>query len=205
MKTLNNYINEALIKKDTKIKTYNYYPKNRDELIKIIKEKIDNLPSDGLLDLTDIDISGVDDYIAYLFQHITKPLRDKIKKIDVSGWNTSKFTKLNSLFYICSNVEEIIGIENFNTENVESITSMFYKCANLKKVDLSKWNVKKITSFNYVFEDCFLLESVGNIEHRKNDLPVDISKNPNTYGYNMFKRCSRKLKRPSWSKYLRKK
>ena len=123
----------------------------------------------------------------------------------MSGWDISKFTKLNSLFYICWNVEEIIGIENFNTENVESITSMFYKCGNLKKVDLSKWNVKKITSFNYVFEDCFLLESVGNIEHWKNDLPVDISKNPNIYGYNMFKRCSRKLKRPSWNKYLRKK
>ena len=40
MKTLNNYINEALIKKDTKIKTYNYYPKNRNELIEIIKEKM---------------------------------------------------------------------------------------------------------------------------------------------------------------------
>ena len=74
MKTLNNYINEALIKKDTKINTYNYYPKNRNELIEIIKEKIDDLPSNGLLDLSDIDISGVDDYIAYLFQHITKEL-----------------------------------------------------------------------------------------------------------------------------------
>ena len=41
MKTLNNYINEALIKKDTKINTYNYYPKSRDELIEIIKEKIE--------------------------------------------------------------------------------------------------------------------------------------------------------------------
>lgn len=164
MKTLNRFINEALIKKDTKINYYKYYPKNRDELIEIIKEKINNLPNNGLLDLSDIDISEVD-YIAYLFQRIDASYRNKIKIINVSGWNTSKFTKLNSLFFMCSNVEEIIGIENFNTENIESIISMFYKCSNLKKVDLSKWNVKKLVLFNYVFKDCFLLESVGNIEH----------------------------------------
>ena len=54
MKTLNNYINEALIKKDTKIKIYNYYPKDIFELREIIEKRLKNNKN---ADLTDIDVS----------------------------------------------------------------------------------------------------------------------------------------------------
>ena len=38
MKQLNNYISEALIKKDTKIDKYTYHPKDRDDLISLLEQ-----------------------------------------------------------------------------------------------------------------------------------------------------------------------
>lgn len=204
MKTLNNYINEALIKKDTKIKEYIYRPKSRDELIEIIKEKINNLSSDGLLNLSDINISDVDK-IEYLFQKIIPSMRNKIKKININNWDISKFNNLTSMFFNCEMLEEIVGIEKFNTENITSINCMFYQCKKLKKLDLSKWNVKKLINFDNTFFGCESLVSVGDIEHWLYDLPVDIDRGRAKYGYHMFNKCNRKLKRPSWNKYLRKK
>ena len=57
MKTLNNYINEALIKKDTKISIYNYYPKDKDELKSLIEKLLKERGKNA--NLNDIDLTNL--------------------------------------------------------------------------------------------------------------------------------------------------
>ena len=65
MKELKHYINEAFkINKNTKIKKYNYFPKTKDELIDIIKQRIEDDGNE--CDLNDIDVSEITD-MSYLF------------------------------------------------------------------------------------------------------------------------------------------
>ena len=67
MKQLNTYINEALIKKDTKIDKYTYHPKDAAELRSIIEELLDERGKDA--DLNDIDTSAIKN-MSWLFEDL---------------------------------------------------------------------------------------------------------------------------------------
>lgn len=74
-----------------------------------------------------------------------------LKKLDLSGWDTKNIDGFTSLFYGCSILKEIIGIENFDVSNVRHFDYMFCGCKSLKKLDLSKWNPKKAETAIYMF------------------------------------------------------
>ncbi len=64
MKNLNTYITEYIIKKklDKPIDSedhYEYFPKDRNELIDIISEKIKNIDQSKVIDLSDINVSKI--------------------------------------------------------------------------------------------------------------------------------------------------
>lgn len=205
MKSLINYITEALISKKSRIRneiTIN----TKDELKEIIKTRISELNNNpnlnGILDLSDLDISQLTD-LSYLFQGIDWNSKEKILYIDVTGWDTTNVTSMKSLFFGCWNTQDIYGIEDFNITNVTEAHAMFYKCAKIKSLDLSKWKPIKLTNISDMFIGCISLKSLGNIEHWINDFPINLSRLPNYYGAGMFKYC-RKLKKPSWYKYLKK-
>ena len=116
MKTFNKYIsesiNEALIKKNTSLNKINYKPKNKEELKRIIKDKITKMidQKSSNLYLADIDVSEISDMNS-LFMGIPGSLN--IKKINVAGWNTSKVESMGYMFGLHNNLEEISGIESF--------------------------------------------------------------------------------------------
>ena len=90
---------------------------------------------------------------------------------------------LSGLFYYCSELEEIIGLENFdttnitdmsqmfrrckkltrlnllnlNTSNVTDMSSMFDRCKSLTELDLSNWNTKNVTNMARMFNKCYSL------------------------------------------------
>ena len=72
MKTINTYINEKLVIGNN-IDIYNYHPKDKNELIKAIQDKIDK---EGLgtknnpLDLNDIDTSEITDMSIKFFTSV---------------------------------------------------------------------------------------------------------------------------------------
>ena len=77
---------------------------------------------------------------------------NSLKSLDLSGWNVSKVTDMSETFLECISLTSVGNISNWNTSNVENMYMMFSGCESLGTLNLSKWDVKKVTShdwFNY--------------------------------------------------------
>ena len=84
-----------------------------------------------------------------------------LRKLDLSGWNTSNITKMGDMFNNCFKLTEIIFGDNWTTSQVTSMGSMFYKCSSLTDLDLSSWNTSKVTNISYMFGNCSNLEKLN--------------------------------------------
>lgn len=71
---------------------------------------------DGLKNLDMSNITNIDS----MFHHC-----ESLRTLDVSHFNTSKCTKLTSIFQYCCNLKTIKGIETFDTTNVSEISQLF--------------------------------------------------------------------------------
>ena len=139
MKTLQHYITEKiLINKNSKI-AYNYYPKTKDELEDIIKQRI---KSDGNeCDLNDIDTSNITD-MSWLFD-------DNEFNGDISKWDVSNVTDMGGMFY---NSKFNGDISKWNVSNVTNMEDMFgYSKFNS---DISNWDVSHVKFKSYIFYNC---------------------------------------------------
>ena len=139
MKTLQNYITEKiLINKNSKL-AYNYYPKTKDELKDIIKQKIESEGNE--CGLNDIDTSNITD-MSFLFAH-------SHFNGDISRWDVSNVTNMESMFF----GSEFNGdISNWDVSNVTNMKFMFrYSKFN---GDISKWNVSNVILMPGIFYNC---------------------------------------------------
>ena len=139
MKTLQHYITEKiLINKNSKI-TYNYHPKTKNELRKIIKQKIESEGNE--CDLNDIDTSNITDMSnLFAYSHFNG---------DISRWNVSNVTNMAGMFIR----SEFNGyISNWDMSNVENMRYMFTKSK--FNGDISKWNVSNVTNNTNIFDSC---------------------------------------------------
>lgn len=157
MKQIITYIKEGLkINSKTKV---NDKIKIKDilQLKKEISNKIKE--SNEVLDLTDLDISDLDD-LSRTFYVILN-----IKKVDVTGWNTSKVKSFKAMFHGCSYLEEVIGLDTWDVSNVEDMSFMFDNCINLKNIgDISGWEIND-TKMHGAFDRCKKLKTIGPIQH----------------------------------------
>ena len=120
MKTLQNYITEKiLINKNSKI-AYNYHPETKDELRKIIKQKIESEGNE--CDLNDIDTSNITD-MSYLF------LESDFNG-DISKWNVSN---VENMIYMFANSKFNGDISKWDVSNVVYKSCMFDNCPIEKK------------------------------------------------------------------------
>ena len=120
MKTLQNYITEKiLINKNSKI-VYNYYPKTKEELRKIIKQKIESEGNE--CDLNDIDTSNITD-MSYLF------LESEFNG-DISNWDVSNVIDMRYMF---ANSKFNGDISKWDVSNVVYKSCMFDNCPIEKK------------------------------------------------------------------------
>ena len=88
-----------------------------------------------------------------------------LKSLDLSGWDTSKVTAMNSMF--SSNISNAgdmalsyLNISTWDTGNVTKMNHMFNGCAQLKELDLSKWDMSKVRTTSHMFADCFNIQSI---------------------------------------------
>ncbi len=84
---------------------------------------------------------------------------EKIKEIDLSGFDTSDVTTMYRLFRECKALETL-DVSLFNTNNVTNMGYMFSGCRNLKSIDVSRFNTSKVTNMSSMFSDCYKLESI---------------------------------------------
>ena len=177
MLKIKRYIIEKLkIDNETKTVEYQYFPKSKAELIKIISSLIKERGADA--DPNDIDTSEIKD-MSYLFNMDSSDYRCNFKdigKIDISGWNTSNVVNMAYLFYKwedfncdlkgwdlsnVTNAESMFegckkfncNISNWDTSNLKNMKSMFKNCENFNS-DISKWNTSNVETLQTTFFNC---------------------------------------------------
>ena len=170
MKKINNFIIEKLkgsktsfmleklkINSKSKIKNYNYFPKDRSELnLILMKKKMELDERDYKIDCSDIDVLGIED-LSELFKE------ENYTEINIEGWNLKKCKTLKSMFYDCIYLKKVIGFDSLDISNVKDLSFIFSRCTNLKDIgDLSKWDVKD-KNLAYAFQSCKKLKSIGDL------------------------------------------
>lgn len=144
MKSINNYIIEKfkINSKNAGDYKYNYRPKDRKELKKLIDELIKERGYDA--DLNDIDVSEITDMHS-LF------LNTRFNG-DISKWNVSNVIDLHSMF---RNSEFDGDLSKWNVSNVKNTEMMFDGSKFTgKNGDISNWDIHNIENMNYMFDHC---------------------------------------------------
>ncbi len=83
-----------------------------------------------------------------------------LTSLDLSDWDTRDAKDITSLFYNCSALTEIKGIEKFNTSAITDISHLFYGCLSLTSLDLRGWDTSAVTDISYLFYGCSSLTSL---------------------------------------------
>ena len=76
--------------------------------------------------------------------------------LDLSGFNTSKVTKMNGMFLNCSSLTNL-NLSSFNTSKVTDMSAMFSGCSSLTNLDLSSFDTSSVTNTGNMFEECIKL------------------------------------------------
>ena len=156
MKSLNQYIIEKiLINKSSKLNKIKV--ESKDQLQSIIQERYNKNKS--FVDLTDIDISELDD-LSGVFARL-----NKVEVIDISGWDTSNVTIMDCMFSQCPKLKKIIGIENLDVSKLRCANCMFSYCEKLVELDLTNWNPISLENTYDMFSCCSNLKMIKNIEN----------------------------------------
>ena len=146
MKEIAKFIKEGLkITSKTKVNKYNYHPKTKKELKKLINQLIEERGNEG--DFNDIDTSKITD-MSDLFYDINE------FNGDISNWDVSKVTNMELMFASSSFNGDI---SNWNVSKVTNMYGMFYDCKSFNQ-NISKWNVSNVKNYQKTFQNCPIKE-----------------------------------------------
>lgn len=99
--------------------------------------------------------------------------------IDLSQLDTSEVEDMGLLFFNCSNLAKIDGLDTLETLNVNNMQFLFYGCLKLKSVEgVEYWDVRKVKNMFKMFSECsatYVSITSWNIEEKDEEF------------YNMFK------------------
>ena len=96
---------------------------------------------------------------------------------NVSGRVVEKDDKsiLGGSFDLCDSIIEI-KILCCDTSKVENMECMFYKCSSLTKLSgMDKWNTEKVTDMSYVFSGCSKLTTLLDMSKWNTNNVLDVS------------------------------
>ena len=188
MKHLNQYITEYIIKKklDKPIDSedhYEYFPKTKQDLINIIYMLLDK----DKTDFNCIDTSLITDMSDLFTDSIFENL-----VFDVSNWDVSKVTNMDSMFVGCIKFDG--DLSDWNVSNVETMSNMFVKCRNFTGKGLENWDVSNVTNMEFMFSECEDFEGksienwdVSNVENISYMFDYCTSLNCNLNNWNVSK------------------
>ncbi len=131
MKTLNQFITEALIHKIQKTKT-TVKPKGKADLIKIIKDTIEKEGNE--CDLNFIDTSEIEDMSRLFYNNNLNDFNGNI-----SDWDVSKVVNMSEMF---THSKFNGDISEWNVSKVENMGGMFYDSK--FNGDISEWDVSNV-------------------------------------------------------------
>ncbi len=83
----------------------------------------------------------------------------KLKKLDVTSWDTSNVNNMHGLFSGCSSLTEL-DVSGWDTSNVTDLSSTFSGCSSLTTLDLSGWDTSGSIYFGGMFTGCTKLKTI---------------------------------------------
>ena len=104
----------------------------------------------------------------------------RLSSLDVSKFNTSNVTNMESMFYYCASLQNL-DVNHFDTSNVKDMSNMFSRCGSLTSLDISNFNTSKVIYMNAMFYNCVHLQDL-NLGHFETDNVL--------YMDYMFDRCN---------------
>lgn len=146
------YSEDDIIDQPTMVEIgYKYHPKDREQLIDLVDQRISENPQKPYL--LDIDTSQIISMSA-VFSSC-----ESIEELDLSTWNTSNVASMSWMFGNCKSLKKI-DLSSFDTSNVIYMNCMFYNCKNLSEIDLSNFNTSKVSNMHSMFNKCELLKTL---------------------------------------------
>ena len=126
-------------------------------------------------------------YSNYLFRYKTYAISkiDLINLVTVNAQNlnTSKVIDMDGMFFGCSSLTEVKGINRWDTSEVIYMYNMFYGCSNLSSLEgINNWDIGNVTDLHGIFENCSNLTSIQTISGWNTSKVTDMS--------NMLSGCS---------------
>lgn len=72
----------------------------------------------------------------------------KIKRINLTGWDTSNGTSFADIFRECGELEEVEGVIDINKAG-SALSCMFYGCNKLKQIKIKATQAQQKNFFDY--------------------------------------------------------
>ena len=76
-----------------------------------------------------------------------------LTSLNLSSFNTANVTLMTRMFNGCSSLETITFGNNFTTGNVQGMWMMFRNCTSLTELDLSTFNISRVTQLDQMFQN----------------------------------------------------
>ena len=86
----------------------------------------------------------------------------RLASLDISELKTPNVTNMASMFSYCVRLDETLDLTNFNVAKVTSFNAMFLECRTLKTINLTDWSTPKLTTTGLVnmFAGCVSLKYI---------------------------------------------
>ncbi len=84
----------------------------------------------------------------------------KLTSLDLSGINTANVTDMEYMFSYCSALQTIHFGGKFSTANVTDMFGMFSHCISLESLDLSQFDIYRLTLTSDMFSGCSALKTI---------------------------------------------
>ena len=84
----------------------------------------------------------------------------KLKYIDLSNYDTSNVSDMSRMFYECIKLKEIKGINIIKTSKVNNMFGMFCNCEEIEYLDLFNFDTSNVTDMSFLFNECFKLKEI---------------------------------------------
>ena len=103
-----------------------------------------------------------------------------LKKLDLSGFDTSNVETMKNMFIGCSALTEL-DLSGFDTSNVKNMAFLLYGCSGLTSVNLKGLDTSNVDDMSYMFRDCSSLTNL--------DVSGFVTSNVRSM-FSMFENCS---------------
>ena len=129
-----------------------FHPKDRHELISLLKKLLDIRGENA--NLNDVDVSAITDMTGVFYNlrggwmkgnTVTKGPGN----IRIDEWNMSNVTNMDSMFAECHDFN--CDISGWDLSNVTNMRYAFFKCWDWDAKGIDKWNLKKVTDLDHAF------------------------------------------------------